>query len=136
MKTPEISSGITFFYYPDLSKARSFYEEDLGFEVADDQGWAVIYKVNGTCFFGIVDEKKGFCDAKEENAVLFTLIVDDTEEWYEYLKTREVTIEDPLEEKKDIGVKGFFISDPEGYAIEIQEFTEKEKRELFHFTEL
>ncbi len=136
MKRPEINSGITFFYYPDLAAARSFYEEDLGFEVVDDQGWAVIYRIKGNCFFGIVDENKGFCEAKEKDAVLLTLVVEDTESWYEYAKSKGIEVESEPELKEDIGVKCFFLNDPEGYAIEIQEFTEEEKSKRFRPSEL
>jgi len=136
MDTPNLQSGITFFYYSELSKARIFYEDTLGFEVVDDQGWAVIYNVNGSCFFGIVDEDKGFCRTQKSNAVLFTLVVDDAGEWYEYLNDKEVKIATELDNKQNIGVKCFFLRDPGGYALEIQEFTEPEKASEFEFLEL
>jgi len=130
---PRVHSGITFFYYSDLSEAREFYEGVLGLEVVDDQGWAVIYKVNGSCFFGLVDEENGFCKAQESNAVLFTLVVENVEEWYGYLKEKDVRILSEPETKEDIGVKCFFLKDPAGYALEIQEFTKPEKANLFAF---
>lgn len=74
---PTVASQITFFYYHDLAPIAHFYEEVMGFERVEDQGWAKIYRVNGRAFMGIVDEKRGFHRAQERNAVLLTLVVDD-----------------------------------------------------------
>lgn len=131
MKPRDINSGITFFYYSDLSTVRSFYEEILGFDVVDVQDWSIIYQVRGSCFFGIVDEEKGFCKLKKDNAVLLTLVVGDVEKWYEYLMNEDVQIETKPETKEDIDVKCFFLKDPAGYSIEIQEFTDSEKAKEF-----
>ncbi len=75
---PEICSQITFFYYKDLAKAADFYERIMGFELADDQGTCRIYRVRGSAFLGIVDERYGHCSArKSESSVLATFVVDD-----------------------------------------------------------
>ena len=89
---PEICSQITFFYYKDLAKAADFYERIMGFELADDQGTCRIYRVRGSAFLGIVDERYGHCSArKSESSVLATFVVDNVREWHEHLRKNGVT---------------------------------------------
>lgn len=121
-KIPNSSSIITWFYYRSLAKAATFYEKILGFALVQDQGWAKIYRVKDGAFIGIVDEQKGFCHAQDESAVLLTLVVGDVNEWYQYLKGQGVNIVTQIEEKKDIQIRCFFLKDPGGYALEIQQF--------------
>jgi catechol-2,3-dioxygenase len=129
---PEICSQITFFYYRDLKKAQDFYERILGFELVDDQGTCRIYRVRGTAFLGIVDEKHGHCSApREESSVLATLLVNDVKEWWNYLRKEGVKITSELLFKPEIFIEAFFFEDPEGYALEIQSFLKPELKKVF-----
>ena len=121
-KIPNSSSMITWFYYRNPGKAATFYEKILGFTLVQDQGWAKIYQVKDGAFVGIVDEQKGFCHAQDKSAVLLTLVVGDANEWYQYLKGQGANILTQIEEKKDIQIRCFFLKDPGGYALEIQQF--------------
>jgi predicted enzyme related to lactoylglutathione lyase len=128
---PTIQSQITFFYYPELAPAATFYEEVLGLPLVVDQGWARIYRVNGAAFLGIVAGKKGFHQSKGKSAVLLTLVVDDTTEWYTYLQDRGVPLLTELQHREDIQIRCFYLQDPGGYSIEIQEFLQPEVRQAF-----
>jgi predicted enzyme related to lactoylglutathione lyase len=128
----KVQSQITFLYYRDLQPVSKFYEEIMGFELIEDQGWAKIYRVNGNAYLGIVDEEKGFHKAQEKSAVLITLVADDVFWWYDYLKRKGVKILTKLREVEDIQIRGFFLEDPGGYAIEVQQFLKPDLARIFH----
>jgi lactoylglutathione lyase len=128
----KVQSQITFLYYRDLQPASAFYQDVMGLELVEDQEWAKIYRVGGNAFLGIVDEKKGFLKAQETNAVLITLLVNDVPGWYDYLKRKGAKILTEVQEKKDIQVRCFFLEDPDGYVLEIQQFLKPDLARIFH----
>lgn len=128
----KVQSQITFLYYHDLRPVSKFYEEIMGFELIEDQGWAKIYRVNGNAYLGIVDEERGFHKAQEKSAVLLTLVVDDVFWWYDYLKRKGVRMLTELREVEDIQIRGFFLEDPGGYTIEVQQFLRPDVARIFH----
>jgi catechol-2,3-dioxygenase len=129
---PEVQSQITFLYYRHLQPVSKFYQEIMGFELIEDQGWAKIYRVSGNAYLGIVDEERGFHKAQEKSAVLITLAVDDVFWWYDCLKRKDVKILTDLREMEDIQVRGFFLEDPGGYTIEVQRFLKPDVARIFH----
>lgn len=129
---PQVRSQITFLYYRDLQPVSEFYEEIMGFDLIEDQGWAKIYRVNSNAYLGIVNEEKGFHKAQQKNAVLVTFVVNDVSWWYDYLKGRGVKILTGLREVEDIQVRCFFLEDPGQYTIEVQQFLKPEIARIFH----
>ena len=125
-------SQITFLYCQDVATLAPFYEDVLGFEVVDDQGFAKIYRVSGNAFVGIVSGDRGFHKPQEKSAVLITLLVDDVPAWYDYLKGQGVKILREMQTHADIQVRCFFFEDPAGYAFEVQQFLKPELAEIFH----
>jgi hypothetical protein len=103
----------------------------MGFKLVEDQEFAKIYRVNKNAYLGIVDEKRGFHKAQEKSAVLITLVVDDVSGWYDYLKQQGVKIVRELREIEDIQIRCFFLEDPGGYAIEVQQFLKPEVARIF-----
>lgn len=129
---PGICSQITFFYYRDFERARDFYERIMGFELADDQGTCRIYRVRGTAFLGIVDERHGHCSApRNESSVLLTLVTNDVKGWWDHLHKEKVKITSELLSKPEIQIEAFFFEDPEGYALEVQSFLNPGLRKVF-----
>ena len=127
----DVQSQITFLYYRDLGPISRFYEEVMGFKLVEDQEFAKIYRVNKNAYLGIVDEKRGFHKVQEKSAVLITLVVDDVSGWYDYLKQQGVKIVRELREIEDIQIRCFFLEDPGGYAIEVQQFLKPEVARIF-----
>jgi len=127
----QVNAGITFFYYEDIALAAKFYTEVMGFKMIDDQGWAKIFQINGSAFMGVVDGKKGLCRVQDENAVLLTLVVDDVDEWYTYLKDQGAALVTEVQGKEDIQIRCFFLRDPGGYALEVQQFLHPEVAQAF-----
>ena len=126
-----IVAQITFLYYHELEPVIPFYEEMLGLEQVEDQGWAKIYRVQGDAYLGIVAGEKGLHAPRPENAVLVTLVVDDAARWYTGLVEAGVEMLSGLENRPDIGIRCFFIQDPGGYTLEIQQFLRPEQIRVF-----
>ena len=134
METKPITaqSQITFFYYRDLEAAARFYAQTLRFELVEDQQWAKIYRVAGRAFVGIVAGDKGFRRPQDYNAVLLTVLVNDVDAWYGYLQEQGVKFLTEIQDKPEIQVRCFFIEDPGGYAVEIQQFLRPDLVKVFH----
>ncbi|HSJ59484.1 MAG TPA: VOC family protein [Anaerolineae bacterium] len=127
-----VQSQITFLYYHDLEAAAAFYGNVLGLEMVEDQAWARIYRVSGNAFLGIVAGEKGFHRPQEQSAVLVTLVVDDVPGWYEHLKSQGVKLLSELQHREEIQIRCFFLEDPGGYTLEIQQFLRPDLVRLFH----
>ena len=109
---------IVWFYYKDMDGIQRFYEDVLGFDLIVDQGWAKIYPIGPTAYFGLVDEQRGMHNFTEQKAVTLSLLTDDLDGWYEYLLSHE-GIEMRSEEISDTDrYRAFVAYDPEGYFLE------------------
>lgn len=131
MHQNKVCSQITFLYYDDLTPVDRFYREIMGFELVEDQEWAKIYSIGGNAFVGIVSGEKGFHKPQEKNAVLVTLVVDDARRWYEYLRGAGVRLLTELKEMEGIQIRGFFLQDPGGYSLEVQQFLNPDVARIF-----
>jgi catechol 2,3-dioxygenase-like lactoylglutathione lyase family enzyme len=127
-----VKSQITFLYYREMAPIAPFFEETLGLELVEDQGWAKIYRMAGTAFLGVVAGEKGFHVPREENAVLVTLVVDDVSRWYERLRGSGVELLSEVQHRADIQIRCFFFRDPGGYTFEVQQFLKSALAEVFH----
>lgn len=127
-------SSITWFYYGRLEDAAVFYGDVLGLDQVLDAGWAKIFKLPGKAFVGLVDATagKGVCRTQETNAVLLTLVVDDVPAWYERLMAAGVRPTSEVKVMDEVQIRTFFLTDPGGYSLEIQEFLDPEARAMFH----
>ena len=117
-----LSSQITFLYFKELTGPAIFFEETLGLQKVDDQGFARIYRISGGAFIGIVDEAHGYCDAPAAKDVLITLVTDDVHPWYKRLKDAGVAVDAAPAIHEKANVECFFFEGPGGYAFEIQKF--------------
>ena len=130
----EIQSQITFLYYREIEPIATFFQEVMGFDLVEDQGWAKIYRIAGDAFLGVVAGERGFHTPQEKNAVLVTLAVEDVSGWYDYLQDKGVKILSEIQHSEDIGVRCFFFEDPGGYAYEVEQFLKPHLSEVFHRT--
>lgn len=112
--------AITFQYYRDLPTAMRFYEDILGFELAIDQGWSKIYRINGQAHVGLVDETRGMKNWREEKTVQVCLRVPDVDAWYTWAKANHVGGLSQMFDSAELGIRAFVMDDPEGYQIEVQ----------------
>lgn len=120
--SPAATGMITFLYYENLERAERFYRDVMGFELVTDQGWAKIFRVAGDACIGCVDGKVGYHRPSEQKPVLVTVVVDDPDAWYEHFRSHGVRTLGTPRDDEELGLRVFFLEDPEGYAIEIQKF--------------
>lgn len=125
MTPPPIHQQITFLYCKDLSRSAQFYEAVMGFQLWLDQVSCRIYTVTKGGYLGICQSsetsKGGLSDEIPSN-VIFTLVSDEVDGWYEYLTTKGVHFEKAPEHNPRYGIYHCFLRDPDGYLIEIQRF--------------
>jgi len=118
---------VVWFYYKDMAGIQSFYEDVLGFDLIVDQGWAKIYPVGPTGYFGLVDESRGMHNFTETKAVTLSIITDDVDGWYEYTKAHDA-VEMRSEEISDTErYRAFVAYDPGGYFLEWDIFKDSEQ---------
>ncbi|MEH1791504.1 VOC family protein [Nostoc sp.] len=126
---PQIEQQITFFYTHNLNASTKVYEQMLGLKLWLDQGTCRIYTVSGSGYLG-------FCQASETStppadkqpSVIFTLVTQQVDEWFEYLKQRGVKFEKPPTLNEKYNIYHCFFRDPSGYLIEIQRFEPNHKK--------
>ena len=110
---------ITFLYTPDLATTSRFYEETMGFILALDQGTCRIYHTAPNAYLGICERVDAVIDPGN---VIFTLVTNEVDMWYEMLKNKGVLFEKPPSLNPKYQIYHCFLRDPNGYLIEIQRF--------------
>lgn len=121
MNHPKIHQQVTFLSTNDLEKTTHFYEDILGLELVLDQGGCRIYRVCRDGFLGFC-QREDFSPSPSD--IVFTLVSPDVDQWYQFLVDRNVQVEKPPAHNPNYNIYHFFVTDPNGYSIEIQEFLE------------
>lgn len=119
MTKPEITQQITFLNAQNLEDTRHFYAEVLGLPLARDQGSCVIFKVTESAYLGFCDHIEPIPSGRK---IILTLVSEDVDGWYAELKKNGQYLIDPPAANPQYHIYHFFISDPNGYWIEIQRF--------------
>lgn len=122
VKRPDdgIVLAVTFQYYRDLPAAMAFYETVLGFDLAIDQGWSKIYRIDGQAHVGLVDEARGMQNWAEAKTVQLCLRVPDVDAWHAWAASQNVDGLTAPRDSAELGIRAFVMNDPEGYQIEVQ----------------
>jgi len=128
----DIKGNIVFLYYKDLDKAINFYENTVGLEMVLDYGFAKAFRISTSSFICLVDETGGMHNTSEEKTVTLSFITEEIDEWYEYLKSENVEIRNPLGSSKNHPTRGFVAYDPEGYFLEFETFLPHEQNTKLH----
>ncbi len=111
-----------FFYYEDLEKAVNFYSEILGMEIVANYQTSYILRVAKDSYLVLVDATKGMHSADEPKTVALALLSDQLDEWYNYLKAKDIEFKYDYNPKEGSAHDGFVIIDPEGYLLEFERF--------------
>lgn len=122
MSHPPIDSSITFFYTHDLDTSAQFYEDVLELELWLDQGSCRIYRVSGDSYLGLCHRGRTTFSTDKQSNVIFTLVTQQVDEWFNYLQQRGVEFEKPPSLNEKYNIYHCFLRDPNGYLIEIQRF--------------
>lgn len=110
---------ITFLHAHDLAMTKAFYTQTLGLPLVRDQGTCLIFGVNDKAFLGFCTH---IAQVPPERNIILTLVSDDVDAWYEELKTKDCEILEPPKYNQKYQIYHFFLKDPEGYWLEIQNF--------------
>ncbi|GAB1541374.1 VOC family protein [Scytonema sp. NUACC21] len=123
MSHPPIEQQITFLYTQDLAISARFYEDTLGLELWLDQGSCRIYSVTGSGYLGLCQTSETAIPPNGKRShIIFTIVTQQVDEWYEHLKQRGVEFEKPPAFNEKFKIYHCFLRDPNGYLIEIQRF--------------
>jgi catechol 2,3-dioxygenase-like lactoylglutathione lyase family enzyme len=98
----------------------NFYRDALGLECIRDTGDARIFTTAATAAIGvcrIFDDR-----VVEPKGGMISLVSDDVDAWYRRLVERGVALEAPPCRLERFGIYRFFVTDPNGYVIEFQQF--------------
>jgi catechol 2,3-dioxygenase-like lactoylglutathione lyase family enzyme len=120
------NATIVWFYYKDMQGVQNFYEEVMGFDLLVDQGWAKIYQIGPSGYFGLVDEQRGMHSFTEEKAVTLSIFTDNIDSWYEYLSTNDRVEMRSMKIEVEDEYRAFIAYDPEGYYLEWDVFNDVE----------
>ncbi|MBN1274149.1 MAG: MBL fold metallo-hydrolase [Candidatus Aminicenantes bacterium] len=129
---PPLDANLVFFYYKDLSAAKSFHSDILGLEKILDYGFAAIYRISPTTFIGLVDETQGMHRASEPKTVTLSFVTGEIDAWYEYLKSKDVPMRGAVRNATRHATRGFVAYDPEGYFLEFETFLDDEENAALH----
>lgn len=109
---------VVWFYYKDMEGIQRFYEDVLGLDLIVDQGWAKIYPIGPTGYFGLVDEQLGMHNFTEDKAVTLSMFTANLDAWYDYLSNDDrIEMRSP-EIEEEVPYRAFVAYDPEGYFLE------------------
>lgn len=124
MTHPPIDSQITFLYTHDLAQTAHFYEDIMGLQLKLDQGACRIYQISRDSYFGFCQRAESTPSSVESDLppVILTIVASDVDEWYQYLLERNVRLEESPVTNHDYNIYHFFLRDPNGYLLEIQQF--------------
>jgi catechol 2,3-dioxygenase-like lactoylglutathione lyase family enzyme len=121
MPHPPINQQITFLYTRDLAQTARFYGDVMGLTLAVDQSDCRIYRVSGEGFLGFCQRDSA---PEQPQGIILTIVTDQVDAWYVYLRAQGVTFEKPPEFNPKYKIYHCFLRDPNGYLVEIQRFEE------------
>ena len=117
--TFEWNGMITFLGTEDLKNTKIFYTEYLGFKLYKDQGKCQIFQIPGG---GMI----GFCShinvIKSIKSPIITFITPEVDKVYDFLIKQGLSIPEKPRKNPYFPIYHFFIEDPNGYSVEIQNF--------------
>lgn len=130
MSVMDLSSQVTFLYFEDMKKAVAFFDDVLQLEKVYDPGWSCVWRTGPKAFVGAVDAQEGSIEVVSRGGVLVSLTVHNIDAVREHL-IKYLPDASEIKQVKELDLKSFFFTGPEGYKFEIQQFTSGELNQLF-----
>ena len=111
---------ISWVYTQDLESTAEFYADALGLECIRDEGNARIFATATSAAIGV-------CCAFANRVVepkggMISIVTDNVDVWYQKITEKGVAVEGPPHRLEQFGIYTFFVTDPNGYHIEFQQF--------------
>ncbi|MCP4335136.1 MAG: VOC family protein [Gammaproteobacteria bacterium] len=115
-----IVAQISWLYTEDLNTSASFYADVLGLECIRDEGDARVFATAENAGIGVC---RVFAErVVEPRGGMISIVTNDVDAWYRRLLDKGVEIAQPPHRLERFGIYTFFITDPNGYVIEFQQF--------------
>lgn len=130
MSIMNLSSQVTFLYFTDIKGAVRFFDEVLQLEKVYDPGWACVWRTGAGAFVGAVDVEEGSIQVERRGGVLISLTVRNIEEVRSHILACGLK-PSGIKQVKELDLRSFFFTGPEGYQFEIQQFTSGDLSRLF-----
>jgi catechol 2,3-dioxygenase-like lactoylglutathione lyase family enzyme len=128
MARPKIDQQVNWVYTEDLAGTCDFYRRILGLEeVLDEGGNARIFRTCGNAFIGVCRVFEG--RAVEPSGSMVSIVTDEVDAWYERLRAEGVELRGPPQLLEAFNIYTLFAKDPNGYAIEFQQFLDPRWKE-------
>ena len=118
MQPEQFVQQVTFLRVSDLDTTTAFYQDLLKLPLVLDQGACRIFRAAGSAFIGFCRHLEGELPV----GVILTLVTPQVDEWYRYLVNQNVPLEKPPQKNERFNIYHFFLRDPDGYLVEIQQF--------------
>jgi catechol 2,3-dioxygenase-like lactoylglutathione lyase family enzyme len=117
------------WFYRDLAKAKTFYQNVLGLELVEEQENSVKFLIAGDSYLRLQSLSNSGYTGDEPKSVALALLTDQLEGWYAHLQEQKVTIKYPLKQNPGGPHDGFVAIDPEGYLLEFETFFQHPENE-------
>jgi hypothetical protein len=92
---------------------------------------AFILRMTSDSYLILVDASKGMHTAEEPKTVALALLTEQLDDWYKYLKNKQVKMKYEYQAKEGSAHDGFVAVDPEGYLLEFERFNQHPENEKF-----
>ena len=116
---------ISWVYTRDLDSTAEFYADALGLECIRDEGDARIFATAASAAIGVCSafESPDFANrVVEPKGGMISIVTDDVDVWYRRVTEKGVAVAGPPHRLEQFGIYTFFVTDPNGYVIEFQQF--------------
>lgn len=115
------TDAIAFLPTADLESTRRFYVDQLGLTLRLDQGACHIYQAAPNAHFG-------FCTTltphQNPDQIILTLVTENVQDFYQNILNQNIQTDGPPRENLKFKIFHFFMTDPNGYRVEVQHFLE------------
>jgi catechol 2,3-dioxygenase-like lactoylglutathione lyase family enzyme len=116
-----IDGLISWVYTGDLDATASFYQQTLGFICERDEGRARIFRVAPNACIGVCEAFDG--RVVQADGGMISIVTSDVDVWYQRPLAHGLELEPP-QRLEAFGIYSMLVHDPNGYAIEFQQFDE------------
>jgi predicted enzyme related to lactoylglutathione lyase len=116
-----MSGQVSWVYTDDLDATAQFYREILGLVCDRDEGRARLFRTAANAWIGVCEAFDG--RVVQPDGGMISIVTTDVDAWYRKLLAHGMVIEPPRR-LDTFGIYCLLLRDPNGYAIEFQQFVD------------
>ena len=117
--TTSIDGQVSSVYTLDLDATSAFYGDILGLVCERDQGRARLFRTAPSAWIGVCEAFDG--RVVQADGSMISIVTAEVDAWYRRLLVHELDV-DPPRRLETFGIYSLLVHDPNGYAIEFQQF--------------